>query len=80
MVQDLKEIIDHLNTSNSQQDSTDPVSLALTLLANSYFLQDFLRGLEWGSIMHNDSESDCSTRGHACESQLSHNTHMEIDR
>ena len=26
MVQDLKEIIDHLNTSSSQQDSTDPVS------------------------------------------------------
>ena len=25
MVQDLKEIIDHLNTSNSQQDGTDPV-------------------------------------------------------
>ena len=25
MVQDLKEIIDHLNTSNSQQDTTDPV-------------------------------------------------------
>ena len=27
MVQDLKEIIDHLNTSNSQQDGTDPVSV-----------------------------------------------------
>ena len=27
MVQDLKEIIDHLNTTNSNQDNNDPVGL-----------------------------------------------------
>ena len=27
MVQDLKEIIDHLNTANSSQDNNDPVRL-----------------------------------------------------
>ena len=29
MVQDLKEIIDHINTTNTNQDDTDPVSTPL---------------------------------------------------